>query len=100
VITHVVLFKLNEPKEQSAEAVHKALRPLGDGRVPSVLGYDLGGNVGPLPGAWDLALVATMTDLDGLNAYLAHPDHVAAAGSLGAFVADAAMIDFETDVTA
>jgi hypothetical protein len=72
------------------------LTPLGDGRVPAVTALHIRENVSPIPSNWDLALVATMTDAQGLQAYLEHPDHVAAGGQLMGHVADAAIFDFDT----
>jgi hypothetical protein len=94
MIGHIVMFKLKEPKEGSAAAVRAALEPLGDGRVPGVVRLEIGDDLLGTPASWDLVLVATMADREALEGYLIHPDHVAAAGQLGAYVSDAGIVDF------
>jgi hypothetical protein len=99
MICHIVMFRLNEPKGSSAAAVRSALVPLGDGRVPGVIGLEIGENILDTPASWDLVLVATLTDRAALDRYLAHPDHLSAASQLGTYVSDAAIVDFGTDVS-
>ena len=52
-----------------------------------------GGNVLALGQNWDLALVADFDDEDGLNAYLVHPAHEAAAAYIGSVRGDRVAVD-------
>ena len=95
MIGHVVVFKLKEPTEESLVEVMKALEPLGDGRIPSVNSLALRPNAVPSPVAWEVGLFASMADVDGLRAYLQHPEHLAAVQRIQPYIEQAAIIDYE-----
>jgi hypothetical protein len=76
MIKHVVFFKF-KPDISAAEreAGISGLRGLPD-KIDFIRTFELGEDVLRLPRSWDLVLVATYDDLDALQAYATHPDHV------------------------
>jgi len=72
MLRHVVLFKFTNPADAD-EAVGR-LQSLRGG-IPALLTLEAGRNVREHPDAWDVSLVTTHTDLDGLRNYQDHPIH-------------------------
>ena len=73
MIRHLVLFKLHDPADapECVDRLH-ALR----GRTAGLLTMDAGADVLRGDASYDVGLVATYADLDGLQAYAADPVHV------------------------
>lgn len=82
MIVHAVLFTLAHP-ERDARTVVDRLAVLGDGRIRSVRGYEVGANQVVTTRSMDVAVVARFDDLAGLNAYLEHPEHRDALADVG-----------------
>ncbi len=63
----------------TAEQIDTALEGLGTmpGKVPGILRYEFGSDLGLVDGNPDLALVADFASEDDWRAYLSHPEHVA-----------------------
>ena len=76
MIKHVVFFKF-KPGIGAAEreAGIAGLRGLPD-KIDLIRTFEVGEDVLRLPRSWDLVLVATYDDLDALQTYATHPDHV------------------------
>lgn len=64
------------------------------GIVPSLRSMEVGINCNPAE-KFDLALISTFDDLDGLNAYAVHPDHLAVGKRIRAMLDVRACNDFE-----
>jgi len=96
MITHVVMFKLEDHSDASIQRAIDKIRGL-DGNVPSLRGLEVGRNLVPADRAYDLALIARFDDLAGLQAYQVHPQHVPVADYLRAVSERAAAVDFESD---
>jgi hypothetical protein len=82
MITHVVLAK---PKADiSLEQFQAALDQLGALQtiIPEILDMQTGKSIGERHQGYAYGLVAHFENEDGLNTYLAHPAHVAAAREL------------------
>lgn len=92
MIRHYVLMKFTDPAD-APEAVQR-LRELED-RIPSVLSLDTGLDVLRGEVSWDLVLVTTHEDLDGLQAYQVHPAHAEFSGWVRPRLAHRATVDVE-----
>jgi quinol monooxygenase YgiN len=96
MIKHVVVWKLKDPSQRDAHAavVKSALEGL-RGRIPGLLGIEVGVDIGYDSGADDLCLYAEFTDRAALDVYQTHPLHVAAKAIVGAHVTGRRAVDWE-----
>ena len=94
MIKHVVFFKF-KPDISAAEreAGISGLRGL-PGKIDFIRSFELGEDVLKSPRSWDLVLVATYDDLDALQTYATHPDHVPVAELLKALCTDVGSVDY------
>jgi hypothetical protein len=82
VLRHVVLFRWKQKTTaQDVSNVEAALRQL-PAKIPCILSYRFGRDLGVQDGNADFALVADFTDQDGLVTYATHPDHKAVVQNL------------------
>jgi hypothetical protein len=72
MLTHVVCFQFPDPADAD-EAVRR-LAAMG-GRIPALLGIDVGRDVTRSERSYDVALVTRHADLAGMRAYQVHPVH-------------------------
>jgi len=92
VIRHVVLMRFTDPAQApEAKARLEALL----GVVPELLSLQVDLDVLRTDASWDLALVSTHDDLDGLKAYQVHPEHAAFIQWLRPLLKDRASVDAE-----
>jgi hypothetical protein len=77
VLRHVALFRW-KPETTAADVskVEAALHEL-PSKIPCILAYRFGRDVGGQDGNADFALVADFPDQEGLATYANHPDHQA-----------------------
>ena len=77
MLRHVALFRW-KPETTAADVskVEAALHQL-PGKIPCILAYRFGRDVGVQDGNADFALVADFPDEEGLATYANHPDHQA-----------------------
>ena len=94
MLTHIVLFKLQEPTDANADALCTRLRSL-EGKVPSLRGLEAGKDVIRSERSFDVALITRFDDLDGLEAYQIHPDHQQVLAYVRRVVSEARAVDFE-----
>ena len=98
MIRHVVAWKLaaenEEGKVAAAAAIQAALAPL-PGIIPEIKSFSIGPNVAYVDTNWDICLVADYDDLDGLETYRVHPEHLAAVEIIEPLVSMRANVDFE-----
>jgi hypothetical protein len=94
MIKHVVFFKF-KPDISAAEreAAISGLRGLPD-KIDLIRAFELGEDVLRLPRSWDVVLIATFDDLDALQTYATHPDHVPVAELLKALCTDVGSVDY------
>jgi hypothetical protein len=95
MLTHVVLFKLKDPGPESiAEAVARleSMR----GQIPSLQDLEVGTDVIGSGRSYDIALIARLTDRDGLEVYRDHPLHQPVLAYLQEAVATSVAVDFES----
>lgn len=97
MLRHIVMWKMNgetpERREEQAEVVIAALAPLA-GRVPSLRALELHRDELKDGANWEVTLIAEFDDVEGLQAYAVHPDHLAAVDVVKANAASRAGIDF------
>lgn len=95
-LVHVVAWRLNGPdaaaRAAQAEAIVAAFRRL-PGRVPGLVGLDVGPNVVEAPDAWDVAAVMVFGNRAALDAYQTHPDHLAIKALVGPLRRERAQFD-------
>jgi Stress responsive A/B Barrel Domain len=77
VLRHVALFRWKpQTTPTDVSKVEAALHQL-PSKIPCILAYRFGRDVGVQGGNADFALVADFTDEEGLATYANHPDHQA-----------------------
>ena len=98
MIKHIVPFKLRDDVDKSVKATR--LPSIRDqflalmGEIPTLRSIEIGLNCNAKE-KFDLALVATFDDLDGLSAYATDPRHVAVAKQVGEMLDVRACTDYE-----
>ncbi|MCA9990366.1 MAG: GNAT family N-acetyltransferase [Anaerolineales bacterium] len=94
-LTHVVLFRLQDPSEA---VINETIRQLSSlpGRVPTLRHLEVGHNIVPSDRAYDLALITRFDDLAGMEAYQAHPAHQQVLAYMRTVIASAAAADYES----
>jgi hypothetical protein len=95
MITHVVLFRLKDRSPENIEDAQSRLRGLA-GKVPSLRHLEVGRNVIHSERSYDLALIARFNDLEGLEAYQVHPEHVPIASHMRTISESIVAVDFES----
>ena len=90
MIRHVVLMRFTDPAQ--APEVKERLEALLE-KVPELLSLQVDLDELRSEASWDLALVSTHEDLDGLKAYQAHPEHAAFLQWLRPLLKDRASVD-------
>lgn len=98
MIKHIVLFRFKNDidevyKQQEIREIKAGLEAL-QGVAPTLRSIEVGVNCNPAE-KYDLALVATFDNLDDLNAYAVHPEHVKVSGRIRAMLESRACNDFE-----
>jgi hypothetical protein len=97
-IKHIVVWKVRATDEiEKAEAlatIEGALTGL-IGRVPSIGTLTVGLNVAYPDKNSDIAVVADFADLDALEAYQNHPDHLEVSALIRTLVTERSAIDYQ-----
>lgn len=92
MLTHVVFFKLFDLAD-AAEVRDRGLAMRE--KVPPIRHLEIGVDVVRSERSWDVCLLARFDDRAGLDAYLAHPDHVAFAAWLAPRRERSCVVDYE-----
>ncbi len=104
MVRHIVLFKLREHAEGNskadnallAKATLEALRT----KIPGILALEAGVHDGSAESAYDLALSVLFDSRAALEAYLAHPEHCAAAEFIRRVRESSAAMDYDVEPSA
>jgi quinol monooxygenase YgiN len=73
MLRHVAMFKWRDTTtDVQKEEARDALAAL-EGQVPTLRKMTVGHDIGRNPNNWDMVLVADFDDVEGLEAYFAHP---------------------------
>ena len=97
MIKHIVMMRL---KEESADLKQKQLLSIKTQleellkTVPSLKTMEVGLNFSTRDTAYDLVLVSTFNDLEGLKQYATHPDHLIVLGYLKDKLETTAVTDY------
>lgn len=98
MVRHIVVWKLKDEAEGADKAANAAkmaekLSAL-TGKIDGLVRLEVGINSSPSAGAYDVALVADLTDEAALAAYQAHPLHVEVAQFIGLVRAERVVVDY------
>jgi hypothetical protein len=97
MIRHVVFFKFKtDAGEEQRAAAMDALGSL-PGKIDFIRDFEVGLDLVRSPRAWDGALVSTFDDLDALNRYATHADHLPVVEIMKATCEAIGSVDFEID---
>lgn len=95
MIRHVVLFKFRpESGERDRKKVLDELRALPD-KIDVIREFEVGEDVIKSDRAWDAVLIATFDDLEALQTYQRHDDHMAVVMKLQSLREAIASVDYE-----
>lgn len=76
-LRHIVLFRFRSDTDPSAvRALEEALAAL-PARIPEIVAYRHGPDLGLAEGTWHYALVADFGSIDDYRTYATHPEHQA-----------------------
>jgi hypothetical protein len=94
MVTHVVMWRLEEPTPERVERFTSLLRSL-EGEVPGLLRIEVGVNWLEDPNAFDVVLITRFATRADVDAYRLHPFHVAVAAELKTMAAARSVVDFD-----
>lgn len=98
MVKHVVLFKLKEMLEQTEKSRLTALFKEAIEVLPRKMDFirhiEVGGNINPSE-TFDIALYCELDNMEDVNRYASHPDHIAAAGIIKPYIAVRSCVDYE-----
>jgi quinol monooxygenase YgiN len=99
MIKHIVVWKLKPSAEgrtatENAAEIKARLETL-EGLVPGLIKLEAGIDFSRTPASAEVVLYSEFADRQALDAYMTHPDHVAAAESTVPLRIDRTMCDYE-----
>ncbi|MFD1776344.1 Dabb family protein [Paenibacillus rhizophilus] len=74
MIKHIVFFKLKDGSEDSVAKTVAVLRNM-EGKIPQLLSLEIGSDILRTERSFDIALTATVANLEDLEKYQVHPAH-------------------------
>lgn len=96
MVTHIVLFKLEDDSPENIERTAEVLRRM-EGNIEVLRGIEVGVNRRDTPNSHDIALVTRFDSWEDYDAYRVHPYHVdPVLKHMHAAAAKAAVADYET----
>jgi hypothetical protein len=99
VIRHVAVFKLTpsdaEQRAANLTGMQERLAAL-VGVIPGLRTMVVEPDLGRTPGNWEVAIVTEHDDAAAFDVYQAHAAHAEASAWIDVFIADRAVVDFET----
>lgn len=96
-IVHVVAWRLRGPGEADRQAQARTVLAALEatrGQVPGLLSLEAGANLVDHPDAWDLGAVLVFASQAALDAYQAHPAHLALKAVVGPLRSARSQLDF------
>ena len=97
MVKHIVMFRLEANKEKVAGLAadfKKAIEAL-PAKVDGLDFVEVGVNDGPAAGNWHIVLTAHCPDYAALEAYSAHPEHLACVAIIKPYIGQRACVDYE-----
>lgn len=100
MINHIVLFKLKETfsadeKSQIIEELKTKLLAL-KGKISELKDIEVGGNFELPSKSYDIALITKFDNVEDLNVYAVHPEHLKVVERIKATTCNRAAVDFES----
>ena len=95
MLKHVITWRLKAEDAPTKLANGAVIASLLEGLVPlipSLNSLTVGSNI--VPGNWDLCLIAEFADVEALDAYQVHPEHVKVVAQIKDFFAERGCVDF------
>jgi hypothetical protein len=97
MLKHVVFFKFKHGiGEKDIVDLEKSLAGLPPD-IPEILSYEFGRDVVRSERSYDLALISTFKDLDAMQHYQKHPDHLMVLQKVNKLCESVVVVDFLTD---
>ena len=99
MIKHIVMLKLKacknaEDKLLVLEKVQSALKKLPN-KIPEIQFYEIGANISKSKNAFDIVLLSDFNNLEELDKYRKHPEHVKVLGIIKETTENIAVTDYE-----
>jgi len=95
LVTHVVLFRLKDRSRKNIERARDVLLSLKD-RIPVIRSFEVGADIIRSDRSYDLALVSKFDNLDDLEAYRIHPEHVNVVDYIAQVKESSIAVDYES----
>jgi hypothetical protein len=95
MIKHVVFFKFKRETGRSERDSAKAALGGLPMKIDLVRSFELGEDTLRSPRSWDLVLIATYDNLETLQQYAEHPEHVPVANFLKSICEQIGSVDYE-----
>ena len=95
MVTHVVLFRLKDRSRKNIERARDVLLSLKD-RIPVIRSFEVGADIIRSDRSYDLALVSRFDNLDDLEAYRVHPEHVNVVDYIAQVKESSIAVDYES----
>jgi hypothetical protein len=99
MIKHIVMWKLKDfaegkSKIDNAKEIKVLLENL-KGKIPGVKAIEVGLNIEPSEQAYDVVLYSEFEDIDALNTYQKHPEHLKVAEFVGKVREARTVVDYQ-----
>jgi hypothetical protein len=94
MVKHLVFFRIkDENKAENAKAIKEKLESLKK-KIPFILEFEIGLNEVPGERAWDISLASAFENMDDLNSYRVHPEHLKVVEFIAKYKTDSAAVDY------
>lgn len=99
MIKHIVMWRLKDSaagasREENAKKLKQSLEDLKD-KIEDIKALEVGINFNASPAAFDVVLYSEFADMEGLDSYQNHPEHLKIVDFVGEIRTDRAVVDYE-----
>jgi hypothetical protein len=97
MINHVVLFKLKDFPQAEKQEVREKIKSLLEGlygKIDELKYIEVGLNVDPDTGAYDICLITHFENMEAFGVYRTHPEHLKAVEYIQATTISRAAVDY------
>lgn len=99
MIKHIVMWRLKDSaagasREENAKKLKQSLEDLKD-KIVDIKALEVGINFNASPAAFDVVLYSEFADMEGLDSYQNHPEHLKIVDFVGEIRTDRAVVDYE-----
>lgn len=96
MLTHIVLFKLQDPTAENAAALCAKFHSM-VGRVPHIQQLEAGADIIHSPRSFDVALIVRLASTADLDLYQNHPYHQEILAYVRGVISESKAVDFVTE---